>query len=158
MPFVITSYSIHYTKLYDGVYSELPGCTQWHTKGIYQIPYRSFINKKLNNLLFAGRIISASHVAFGSTRVMATCGHGAQAAAMAAAMCINKNLNTGDILAKESISELQDQLNQLGQSIPGLPIRRDKLLVAKPMVSVSSVYVMTGLPFNGQWESRNNFV
>lgn len=26
----------------DGVYSELPSCTQWHSKGVYQIPYRCF--------------------------------------------------------------------------------------------------------------------
>jgi hypothetical protein len=24
----------------DGVFSEKPGCNQWHSKGIYQIPYR----------------------------------------------------------------------------------------------------------------------
>jgi hypothetical protein len=71
----------------DGVYSQLPGCTQWHTKGIYQIPYRCYVSKDIENLFIAGRIMSATHVAFGSTRVMATCGIGGQAVGMAAALC-----------------------------------------------------------------------
>jgi hypothetical protein len=56
----------------DGVFSELPGCNQWHSKGVYQIPYRCLYSKNIKNLFLAGRIISSSHVAFGSTRVMAT--------------------------------------------------------------------------------------
>ncbi len=50
----------------DGVFSELPGCNQYHSKGIYEIPYRCFISKDIRNLFVAGRLISASHVAFGS--------------------------------------------------------------------------------------------
>jgi hypothetical protein len=49
----------------DGVFSEKPGCNQWHSKGIYQIPYRSLYSRNIANLFLAGRIISASHVAFG---------------------------------------------------------------------------------------------
>lgn len=40
---------------------------------IYDIPLRSCIARDFTNLLFAGRNISATHVAFASTRVMATC-------------------------------------------------------------------------------------
>ncbi|MGN6554611.1 MAG: FAD-dependent oxidoreductase, partial [Verrucomicrobiota bacterium] len=57
----------------EGVYSRQSGCTQWHSKGVYQIPYRALYSRNIKNLFLAGRIISASHVAFGSTRVMATC-------------------------------------------------------------------------------------
>ncbi|MEZ4717683.1 MAG: FAD-dependent oxidoreductase [Caldilineaceae bacterium] len=52
----------------DGVYSPRPGCDQWHAKGIYQIPYRCLYSKNIRNLFLAGRIVSVSHVAFGSTR------------------------------------------------------------------------------------------
>lgn len=52
----------------DGVFSELPGCNQWHSKGIFPIPYRCLYSNNISNLFLAGRIISASHVAFGSTR------------------------------------------------------------------------------------------
>lgn len=40
---------------------------------VYSIPYRSLYSKDIQNLWLAGRIISASHMAFGSTRVMGTC-------------------------------------------------------------------------------------
>ncbi|MEZ4612854.1 MAG: FAD-dependent oxidoreductase [Caldilineaceae bacterium] len=71
----------------DGVYSPRPGCDQWHAKGIYQIPYRCLYSKNIRNLFLAGRIVSVSHVAFGSTRVMATCANSAQAVGMAAVLC-----------------------------------------------------------------------
>lgn len=68
----------------DGVFSEKPGCNQWHGKGIYQIPYRSLYSKNIKNLFLGGRLISATHVAFASTRVMATAAHIGQAIGMAA--------------------------------------------------------------------------
>ena len=135
----------------DGVYSKLPGCTQWHSKGIYQIPYRSFISKTITNLFFAGRIISASHVAFGSTRVMATSAHGAQAAGLAAVMCTEKALATKDILVRENITRLQNRLNITGQSIPGKPIDYGLLSLEHPKISVSSTFVLDEMPFDGQW-------
>ena len=69
----------------DGVYSSQNGCIQYHSKGIYEIPYRCYCSRDIRNLFLAGRCISASHVAHGSTRVMATSGFGAQAIGMAAA-------------------------------------------------------------------------
>jgi hypothetical protein len=135
----------------DGVYSNLPGCTQWHSKGIYQIPYSSFISKTITNLFFAGRIISATHVAFGSTRVMATSAHGAQAVALAAVLCSENRLSTKDILAQQHMSKLQNQLNIHGQSIPGKAINYSLLNVEKPSVSVSSTFILDEMPFDGQW-------
>jgi len=40
----------------------------------YTIPYRCLYSKNIQNLFMAGRNISTTHVAFGSTRVMRTCG------------------------------------------------------------------------------------
>lgn len=79
----------------DGIYGELPGCTQWHAKGVYGIPLRCLFSRNIDNLFLAGRIISASHVAFGSSRVMATCAHNAQAVGMAAALCREQYLYPG---------------------------------------------------------------
>lgn len=42
-------------------------------KYLYTIPLRALYSRNVSNLFMAGRNISASHVAFGSTRVMATC-------------------------------------------------------------------------------------
>ncbi|WP_295119778.1 FAD-dependent oxidoreductase [uncultured Chitinophaga sp.] len=40
----------------------------------YTIPYRCLYSRNITNLFMAGRNISTTHVAFGSTRVMRTCG------------------------------------------------------------------------------------
>jgi len=95
----------------DGVYSELPSCNQYHSKGIYEIPYRCLISKDIKNLFIAGRLISATHVAFGSTRVMATSAHGGQAIGMAAALCSQLRLKPTDLADYETIKLLQQKLN-----------------------------------------------
>ncbi|MFB7213073.1 FAD-dependent oxidoreductase [Streptomyces sp. NPDC056255] len=70
-----------------GMYSDGDGAKQRYAEGIYHIPYRSLHSVNTTNLLLAGRNISASHVAFGSTRVMATCATVGQAPGTAAALC-----------------------------------------------------------------------
>jgi len=48
-------------------------CVQHHIPHLYGIPLRALYSRNIDNLLFAGRNISATHVAFASTRVMGTC-------------------------------------------------------------------------------------
>ncbi|WP_209329452.1 FAD-dependent oxidoreductase [Lunatimonas salinarum] len=50
----------------------------------YTIPYRSLYSRNIENLFMAGRNISTTHVAFGSTRVMRTCGMMGEAVGYAA--------------------------------------------------------------------------
>ncbi|EON75995.1 hypothetical protein ADIS_3583 [Lunatimonas lonarensis] len=50
----------------------------------YTIPYRSLYSRNIDNLFMAGRNISTTHVAFGSTRVMRTCGMMGEAVGYAA--------------------------------------------------------------------------
>lgn len=135
----------------DGVFSELPGCNQYHSKGVYEIPYRCFISKDIQNLFIAGRLISASHVAFGSTRVMATSGHGGQVVGMAAALCTQMGIDPSDFVYPEKIKILQDKLNVAGQSIPGLPMDQSKNLAASAQINASSELVFDQLPFDGEW-------
>ena len=132
----------------DGVFSPLPGCTQWHSKGVYQIPYRAMYSKNISNLFLAGRIISASHVAFGSTRVMMTCGHSAQAIGMAAAMCRRDNSLPRENLKK--IKELQMRLLRKGQYIPGRVLEDPEDLARKAQVTASSSLLLRELPDNGE--------
>lgn len=80
----------------QGMYATEAGAKQLYADGIYHIPYRSLYSVNTENLLFAGRNISASHVAFGSTRVMATCATIGQAAGTAAALCA-----AGDVTPRE---------------------------------------------------------
>lgn len=130
----------------DGVYSEKPSCQQWHAKGVYQIPYRCLYSRNVTNLFLAGRIISASHIAFGSTRVMATCAHSAQAVAVAAALCRRDSLAPRDLLAPARIAELQRRLLRSGQFIPGVPLRDPEDLAPRARLSTSSTLRLAELP------------
>lgn len=130
----------------DGVFSEKPGCNQWHSKGIYQIPYRSLYSRNIRNLFLGGRIISASHVAFASTRVMATAAYATQAAAMAAVICKEQQVLPGDIFYKGLVPLLQKRLQQTGQHIPGLQLRDTDDLVQAATIHASSELVFTGFP------------
>ncbi|AXE18543.1 FAD-binding dehydrogenase [Runella rosea] len=124
----------------DGVFSEIgqSSCNQWHSKGLYGIPYRCFYSKNINNLFIAGRIISASHVAFGSSRVMATSAHGGQAVGMAAKVCIEKGLLPRQLSEKRYIASLQQELLKTGQHIPNLRLQDAQDLVQKATISASS--------------------
>ncbi|MCI1648027.1 MAG: FAD-dependent oxidoreductase [Bacteroides sp.] len=135
----------------DGVYSEENGCTQYHSKGIYEIPYGCYVSKDIKNLFFAGRDISVSHVAHGSTRVMATSAFGAQAVGMAAAQCIRKKILPKDILGTKEIEELRQMLNLEGQSIPFVTIPQCDNIATYAHIEASSVLCLEQIPFNGAW-------
>ncbi|MBO9633040.1 MAG: FAD-dependent oxidoreductase [Chitinophagaceae bacterium] len=142
----------------DGVFSEKPGCNQWHSKGIYPIPYRSLYSRNIRNLFLAGRIISATHVAFGSSRVMATAAHAAQAVAMAAVLCLNKQLQPADIYHKGHIKALQTALLRSGHHIPGLVLNDAEDLVKQATISASSELVLKELPECGSLKSLETAV
>ena len=65
----------------------------------YTIPYRSLLPKEFNNLLVAGRCLSATHEAQASVRIMPTCACLGQAAGTAVAVAFksDKNAHTVDI-------------------------------------------------------------
>ncbi len=134
----------------DGVYSAQAGCTQWHSKGVYQIPYRCLYSRNIKNLFLTGRLISASHIAFGSTRVMATCGHNGQAVGMAAAICARENLTPRDLLAVPRIGELQRELLRLGQFIPNVALNDAKNLACQAVITASSELKLSKLEANGE--------
>lgn len=137
----------------DGIYSKHNSCTQWHGKGVYSIPYRCYYSKDLDNLFLAGRIISASHVAFGSSRVMLTCAHGAQAVGKAASICLEQNCLPRDLSTKEKIKELQLALNRDGQSIPRLEIPDNEDLAQKAVVGTSSTFQFKGFNPGNDWQT-----
>lgn len=78
---------------------------------LYSIPLGSYHSRNIGNLFFAGRNISATHVAFASTRVMATCAIGGQAIGTAAALWREAATNDIRVLAtKGNVSALQQAL------------------------------------------------
>ena len=132
----------------EGVYSAESPCTQWHSKGLYQIPFRCLYSRNISNLFLAGRIISASHVAFGSTRVMATCASGGQAVGAAAAVCRERACLPRE-LAAGGTPELQRRLLRAGQHIPLLAIDDEDDLAAAAEVTASSSLVLRQLGRSG---------
>ncbi|WP_070000117.1 FAD-dependent oxidoreductase [Cellulosilyticum sp. I15G10I2] len=102
---------------------------------LYTIPYRCFYSKNINNLMMAGRNISASHMAFGSIRIMGTCAVGGQAVGIAAAMAIGYNCMPREI--GTHIKELQQKLLKEDCYIVGYKNKdkADKALGAKVIAS-----------------------
>lgn len=134
----------------DGVYSAAPPCAQWHSKGVYQIPFRTMYSHDIPNLFLAGRIISASHVAFGSTRVMATCAQNAQAVGMAAAMCAEEKVLPRQLLSPAPMERLQQRLLRAGQHIPGVPAGDAHDLARKARICASSSLAIDTLEDSGE--------
>ncbi len=134
----------------DGVFSPLSGCTQWHSKGVYQIPWRSMYSRNIPNLMLAGRIISASHVAFASTRVMATCAHGGQAVGVAAALCLKHGVDPRGLLQPELMQELQTTLLRGGQFIPGVSLLEPADLARSAAITATSELSLSVLPSSGE--------
>jgi hypothetical protein len=75
----------------------------------YGIPYRCLYSKNIANLFFAGRNISATHMALSSTRVIGTCSILGQAVGTAAAMAIEHGVSPREIGVRH-ISVLQQRL------------------------------------------------
>ncbi len=135
----------------NGVYDTKTksGCDQWHARGVYNIPYRCLYSKDIHNLFLAGRIFSASHVAFGSTRVMATLAGAAQAVGMAAAICTRDGLNPGDLVDSGRVEELQRDLMRVGHHIPGLKLQDPDDLAQDAEIEATSRLRLAALPPDG---------
>jgi hypothetical protein len=96
-------------------------CTQRAVPYLYDIPLRSCVARDVRNLMFAGRNISATHVAFSSTRVMATCAVVGQGIGTAAAVASVESVLPADIA--------EDQL--LVNKIQRCLLRDDSFLIGK---------------------------
>lgn len=82
----------------------------------YTIPFGCLRSRNVPNLLFAGRNISATHAAFASTRVMATCAIMGQAVGTATALAVKEKIAVKDL----PIQKLQQQLMKDDAFIPTL--------------------------------------
>jgi len=130
----------------DGVFSEKPGCNQWHAKGVYDIPYRSYYSRNVKNLFLAGRIISVSHVAFGSSRVMGTSAYGGQAVGMAAALCKEYDVLPAGLYNDGLVPALQQRLMVRGQHMSNLSLHDARNLVNDAVLTTSSTLVLQQFP------------
>ncbi len=139
----------------DGVFSSYDACYQWHIKGVYSIPFRTMYSKNIQNLLLAGRLISVSPVVYGSTRVMMTSAHSAQAVGVASVLCL-RNDCTPHKLAKnpDLVNKLQQYLLRDGQYIPEVASYDPAVNKAcSADIEVSSEWQFNGFAPNGDLHS-----
>lgn len=127
---------------------------------VYGIPYRSYYSRNIDNLMMAGRDISCSHMAFASTRVMATCAVGGQAVGVAASMAVKAKELPREV--GKRIGELQQKLLRQDCYLPGIPNCDEADKARSATVSASS-FVCAAEPENviNGWGrtigDRNNF-
>ena len=90
---------------------EEPPCQQNHVPHLYDIPLRCCVAPTVRNLFFAGRNLSASHLAFASTRVMATCAVVGQGVGTAAALALRAGVEPQQIADDARLmASIQQQL------------------------------------------------
>ncbi|MDR2919250.1 MAG: FAD-dependent oxidoreductase [Tannerella sp.] len=90
-------------------------------KAVYEIPYRCMLPEGIDNLLVAGKTISATHTAFGSIRVMATCMAMGEGAGTAAALLVKNSSSTREI----NVGELREVLVKNGQFLLNEDLKED---------------------------------
>lgn len=86
--------------------------------GPYEIPYRVLVPLNVEQLLVAGRCISADHVAHGRTRNMPACMATGQAAGVAAAVAID----TGCLIRDIDVSRVQKILSEMEMPLKAVDI------------------------------------
>jgi hypothetical protein len=86
------------------------GCTLIWCGDCYDIPYRSLVPQKVDNLLVAGRCISTTHEAMGAIRVMATCMAMGEAAGRAAKQAVRDGVSPAAV----DVGRLQEELRAKG--------------------------------------------
>lgn len=89
----------------------------------YQIPYGSLLPKKTDNLIVAGRCLSATHEGQASARNSAQCMAMGEAAGAAAAMAVSRGISPKHI----DRHELQDRLRKQGAVLQPVAIDAERL-------------------------------
>jgi len=77
----------------------------------YPVPYRCLYSRNIPNLFMAGRDISVTHVALGTTRVMRTCGILGEVVGMASSLCKKYHCEPRDIYLFH-LEELKEIMKQ----------------------------------------------
>lgn len=121
----------------QGVYAQESGSKHLYSDGIYHIPFRSLYSANVSNMMMAGRNISATHVAFGTTRVMATCAVIGEAAGTGAALSVALGIPPRR-LAEKHLLELQQTLLRQDASVIGLSNEDEKDLTRFATARASS--------------------
>ena len=79
----------------------------------YKIPYRSLLPKEYDNLLVAGRCLSADHEAHSAVRIMPICACMGEAAGVAVSIAKKTNTNTHTV----NVNKVRNKLRELGAAV-----------------------------------------
>jgi len=104
---------------------------------VYSIPLRCLYSKDIENLFIAGRNISVTHVALGSTRLMATCAVMGQAVGTCTYFCKRNNIFPRHLSSKQ-VKNLQQQLLKQDVYVPGVKNEDPSDLARKAGIYCSS--------------------
>ncbi|PTX91838.1 FAD-dependent oxidoreductase [Opitutus sp. ER46] len=85
------------------------GCTLQWSGDCYDVPYRSLVPQRVQNLLVAGRSISTTHEAMAAIRVMSTCMAMGEAAGRAAKLAIRGGVTPAQVDVARLRQELRDR-------------------------------------------------
>ena len=131
-----------------GIYGNERTSAYGPVHSIYNIPLSIMYSKTVPNLFLAGRLVSCTHVAMGSTRVMETLGAMGQAVGTAAALCIKYACLPTDV-RHTHIQELQSLLQKNGQFIIGR--KEDGGLAHSATIRTSSERVFENTEVTVEW-------
>ncbi|MBT3606201.1 MAG: FAD-dependent oxidoreductase [Candidatus Latescibacteria bacterium] len=123
----------------DGVDAiDEPPCNQPQVPFIYDIPLGCCVSRDVSNLMFAGRNLSATHIGFSSTRVMATCAAVGQGAGTAAAYAVKQGLSPNALSeSSEAMEKIQQMLLRDDAYLIGVHNEDDLDVARKATVSAS---------------------
>lgn len=123
----------------EGLFSGEEGPFQSNTHvPLVKLPYRILYSANVDNLLFAGRVVSVTHVALGTVRVQNTLATLGQAAGTAAALCVNFDTSPRGIY-QDHLDALQQTLLKYDQYVPGFRNTDPDDLARDATVTASSV-------------------
>jgi hypothetical protein len=125
-------------------------CNQPYTPYLYSIPLGSMLSKNISNLMFTGRNMSATHIAFSSTRVMATCAVMGEGLGTFAATVAKHEIPLEQAWRDRGIvKEAQQQLLRQGAFLPGLQLetnlaRQARITASSEQEQGKAAYVVDG--------------
>ena len=109
----------------------------------YPVPYRCFYSRNIENLFMAGRNISVTHRALGTTRVMKTCGMMGEVVGKAASICTLQTCTPREVY-KRYLGDLKQLLE-----LPGKARRKtvsSKIVIPKDALPLAGKFgTATGL-------------
>ncbi|MGI6280450.1 MAG: FAD-dependent oxidoreductase, partial [Acutalibacteraceae bacterium] len=85
---IVGEYELSYDEVHKYFETSIGMISSWRTRGpVYEVPFETLYNKKVKNLICAGRCTSTDEKLWDLMRVIPCCAVTGQAAGTAAAMC-----------------------------------------------------------------------